>query len=130
VPGRPLLYGTTRGFLSLFNLRDLSDLPTLRDLRDLYGDRLPDEAELGPDPLAGEDPDGEDPAAEDPAAEDPAAPGAEEDGAPAGPSGRASDPSDGSAAGPSPDEPPPTSPATTRGRKHLGLVRRPPVDPS
>jgi segregation and condensation protein B len=130
VPGRPLLYGTTRGFLSLFNLRDLSDLPTLRDLRDLYGDRLPDEAELGPDPLAGEDPDGEDPAAEDPAAEDPAAPGAEEDGAPAGPSGRASEPSDGSAAGSSPDEPPPTAPATTRGRKHLGLVRRPPVDPS
>lgn len=43
VPGRPLLYGTTKNFLSLFGLRDLSDLPTLRDLRDLRRDdeRLP-----------------------------------------------------------------------------------------
>ena len=43
VPGRPLLYGTTRNFLSLFGLRDLSDLPTLRDLRELRRDdqRLP-----------------------------------------------------------------------------------------
>ena len=37
-PGRPLLYGTTPDFLSLFGLRDLSDLPTLRDLRDLQRD--------------------------------------------------------------------------------------------
>lgn len=37
-PGRPLLYGTTRDFLSLFGLRDLSDLPTLRDLRELQRD--------------------------------------------------------------------------------------------
>jgi len=43
VPGRPLLYGTTKNFLSLFGLRDLSDLPTLRDLRELRRDdeRLP-----------------------------------------------------------------------------------------
>ena len=37
-PGRPLLYGTTSDFLSLFGMRDLSDLPTLRDLRDLRRD--------------------------------------------------------------------------------------------
>lgn len=37
-PGRPLLYGTTPEFLSLFGLRDLSDLPTLRDLRELQQD--------------------------------------------------------------------------------------------
>jgi len=37
-PGRPLLYGTTNDFLSLFGLRDLSDLPTLRDLRELQQD--------------------------------------------------------------------------------------------
>jgi len=37
-PGRPLLYGTTAGFLSLFGLRNLSDLPTLRDLRSLQED--------------------------------------------------------------------------------------------
>jgi segregation and condensation protein B len=37
-PGRPLLYGTTPEFLSLFGLRDLSDLPSLRDLRELQQD--------------------------------------------------------------------------------------------
>jgi len=35
-PGRPILYGTSRDFLSLFNLADLKDLPTLADL-DLPG---------------------------------------------------------------------------------------------
>ncbi|MEL6344333.1 MAG: SMC-Scp complex subunit ScpB, partial [Myxococcota bacterium] len=37
-PGRPLIYGTTAEFLSLFSLRDLSDLPTLKDLRALQRD--------------------------------------------------------------------------------------------
>ena len=32
VPGRPLVYGTTRKFLELFGLRDLRDLPTLEEL--------------------------------------------------------------------------------------------------
>lgn len=118
VPGRPLLYGTTRGFLSLFNLRDLSDLPTLRDLRDLYGDRLPDDAELGPDPLEGEDP--EDHAADDDHAE--ASPDAAppEAGEPA-PEGGEPAPGEGE---PEPPAPPPVG----RGRKHLGLVRRPPPE--
>lgn len=31
-PGRPLIYGTTRNFLSLFNLASLKDLPTLEDM--------------------------------------------------------------------------------------------------
>jgi segregation and condensation protein B len=31
-PGRPLLYGTTREFLEVFGLADLSELPTLREL--------------------------------------------------------------------------------------------------
>jgi segregation and condensation protein B len=31
-PGRPILYGTTREFLSLFNLNDLRELPTLEEL--------------------------------------------------------------------------------------------------
>lgn len=31
VPGRPLLYGTSRYFLELFGLKDLSDLPTLKE---------------------------------------------------------------------------------------------------
>ncbi len=32
VPGRPLLYGTTREFLQHFGLKDLSELPTMREL--------------------------------------------------------------------------------------------------
>ncbi len=35
VPGRPLLYATTRRFLEVFDLATLEDLPTLRDLEDL-----------------------------------------------------------------------------------------------
>ncbi|MDH5634170.1 MAG: SMC-Scp complex subunit ScpB [Gammaproteobacteria bacterium] len=35
VPGKPSLYGTTRGFLEYFNLKSLSELPTLAELRDL-----------------------------------------------------------------------------------------------
>jgi segregation and condensation protein B len=34
-PGRPLLFGTTREFLELFNLRDLTQLPTLREFQEL-----------------------------------------------------------------------------------------------
>lgn len=30
-PGRALIYGTSRDFLSLFNMQDLKDLPTLED---------------------------------------------------------------------------------------------------
>jgi segregation and condensation protein B len=32
VPGKPLLYGTTREFLEYFGLKDLADLPTVREL--------------------------------------------------------------------------------------------------
>ncbi len=35
VPGRPLLYGTSRKFLEVFSLKDLSGLPDLRDIQDL-----------------------------------------------------------------------------------------------
>lgn len=35
VPGRPLIYGTTREFLELFSLRDLASLPSLRDVGEL-----------------------------------------------------------------------------------------------
>ena len=35
VPGRPMLYGTTRRFLELFGLGSLEDLPSLRDLDEL-----------------------------------------------------------------------------------------------
>ncbi|OHE21411.1 MAG: SMC-Scp complex subunit ScpB [Syntrophobacterales bacterium RBG_19FT_COMBO_59_10] len=36
VPGKPIIYGTTRKFLEVFNLRDLSELPTLRELKVLH----------------------------------------------------------------------------------------------
>ncbi len=35
VPGKPLVYGTSRRFLEVFGLKDLSELPTLKDLEGL-----------------------------------------------------------------------------------------------
>lgn len=35
VPGRPILYGTSKVFLQKFGLRDLQDLPPLRDFKEL-----------------------------------------------------------------------------------------------
>jgi len=34
VPGRPIMYKTTRKFLEYFGLKDLSDMPTLEDLKE------------------------------------------------------------------------------------------------
>lgn len=55
IPGRPLIYGTSRDFLEAFGLKDLADLPTLKEFSDLEpealgvvdaleGTRLPDPA--------------------------------------------------------------------------------------
>ena len=35
IPGKPLIYGTTREFLAAFSLKDLASLPTLREVQDL-----------------------------------------------------------------------------------------------
>lgn len=35
VPGRPFLYGTTQRFLELFNLKDLTHLPTLKEMEEV-----------------------------------------------------------------------------------------------
>jgi segregation and condensation protein B len=35
VPGRPMMFGTTKEFLHAFGLKDLSDLPTLRDFAEI-----------------------------------------------------------------------------------------------
>jgi len=35
VPGKPTLYGTTKGFLDYFNLNSLDQLPTLAEIKDL-----------------------------------------------------------------------------------------------
>jgi len=56
IPGRPLIYGTTRRFLEVFDLKDLKDLPTPKEIEELNGpgddqpptpdvDREPGEAE-------------------------------------------------------------------------------------
>ncbi len=37
LPGRPLLYGTTREFLELFGLSSLTDLPTMRQIEEMTG---------------------------------------------------------------------------------------------
>lgn len=41
LPGRPIMYGTTKLFLQQFGLRDLSDLPPLREFKDLGDPELP-----------------------------------------------------------------------------------------
>ena len=35
VPGRPLIYGTSKRFLEVFALKDLSSLPTLQEVEEL-----------------------------------------------------------------------------------------------
>src|SRR5438094_522773 len=55
-PGRPLLYGTTREFLELFNLRDLTQLPTLREFQELSEESrkiVEEEAPRSAPPVAG-----------------------------------------------------------------------------
>lgn len=47
IPGRPLIYGTSREFLETFNLKDLASLPTLKEVQDLVGrDLLEKQEEL------------------------------------------------------------------------------------
>ncbi|HEV8723148.1 MAG TPA: SMC-Scp complex subunit ScpB [Candidatus Binatia bacterium] len=41
VPGRPFLYGTTAEFLQLFNLQDLSQLPTLKETEEISLPEIP-----------------------------------------------------------------------------------------
>jgi segregation and condensation protein B len=35
IPGKPLIYGTTREFMETFSLKDLASLPTLREIEEL-----------------------------------------------------------------------------------------------
>jgi segregation and condensation protein B len=41
VPGRPFLYGTTAEFLQLFNLKDLTHLPTLKEMEEIALPEMP-----------------------------------------------------------------------------------------
>jgi len=45
IPGRPLIYGTTRHFLEIFSLKDLKSLPTLREIEDLAGEGIYEQQE-------------------------------------------------------------------------------------
>lgn len=38
LPGRPLIYGTTRKFLEVFNLKNLDSLPKMKEIKDLAAD--------------------------------------------------------------------------------------------
>ena len=46
VPGKPTLFGTTRGFLDYFNLKSLDELPSLGEIRDI--DDMDPQLALGP----------------------------------------------------------------------------------
>ncbi|HOO50165.1 MAG TPA: SMC-Scp complex subunit ScpB, partial [Alphaproteobacteria bacterium] len=45
IPGRPLIYGTTRKFLEIFSLKDLKSLPTLREIEDLAAEGILEQQE-------------------------------------------------------------------------------------
>jgi segregation and condensation protein B len=47
IPGRPIVYGTTKAFLELFNLNTLSDLPTLKEIEPPQALDVMQKAELG-----------------------------------------------------------------------------------
>lgn len=46
VPGKPIIYGTTKRFLEVFNLRELADLPTMRELKEMTEHQEPVEYAL------------------------------------------------------------------------------------
>ncbi len=64
IPGRPILYGTSKTFLQKFGLRDLRDLPPLRDFAALGQGENPE--------LFEEDPDNPQQAGTEPVVEEPA----------------------------------------------------------
>ncbi len=45
IPGRPLIYSTTKTFLEVFELKDLKDLPTPKEIEDLSKTKLEDESD-------------------------------------------------------------------------------------
>jgi segregation and condensation protein B len=46
IPGRPLIYATTKRFLEVFELKDLKDLPTPKEIEELGKSRLEDASEI------------------------------------------------------------------------------------
>lgn len=60
IPGRPIIYGTSREFLELFGLKDLKSLPTLKEIQALDDTPLferQEELPLGEEPSLNIEPD-------------------------------------------------------------------------
>lgn len=57
VPGKPILYSTTKEFLQYFGLRDITDLPTLKEFSDLAIEEGDNSTETAPLPLLSENTD-------------------------------------------------------------------------
>ena len=80
IPGRPLIYATTKLFLEVFDLKDLKDLPTPKEIEEMSASPLDKEMDLLPDTTSS--PAGTDPETaarvsretEDPTADGPPAP--------------------------------------------------------
>lgn len=49
IPGRPLIYSTSKHFLELFGLNDIKDLPTLNEIEDLSKKKEPLKQEFSSD---------------------------------------------------------------------------------
>lgn len=47
VPGKPLIYGTTRDFLEFFGLQDLAGLPTLKEFSEISVEDMEQEQQVG-----------------------------------------------------------------------------------
>ncbi len=75
IPGRPLIYATTKRFLEVFDLKDLNDLPTPREIEELGRPTLEERGNIVIEPEEGE---GGATASEEPALE----PAGAEEGAP------------------------------------------------
>jgi len=54
LPGRPLIYGTTKKFLTVFDLKDLDSLPKLKEIRELSTQELQPKAVSTEEPQAEE----------------------------------------------------------------------------
>ncbi|MEW6664082.1 MAG: SMC-Scp complex subunit ScpB [Thermodesulfobacteriota bacterium] len=50
LPGRPLIYGTTKKFLEVFDLKDLESLPKMKEIKALGGDEDEQPAPIQPAP--------------------------------------------------------------------------------
>ena len=75
IPGRPIIYATTKQFLEVFDLKNLKDLPTPKEIEDLAKAPLDDAAEEEESPSSEKENDTSEPAdgAENPPADQTAA---------------------------------------------------------